>query len=570
MTDIFISYSHKDEAWKDELQKQLRVLQLTGDFAVWDDRQIELGENWLPAIERAIASARVAILLVSSDFLTSSFVVQEEIPKFLQRREQDGLKVVPIIVRPCAWQVVPWLADLQGATKDNVHLSRFALGSSQLEEELSRVVLKVHGLLVASKAEEAHRLEQVRTEAQRKRQAAEAAREQEARRVREQQEAAERAEQERLQAEADKKARQEQQKRDALAAKKRQEEAAQRAEADKRERDRLAREKAVEDARKRLEAEEKNRQTAEAEKREDARKQKEAGEKRKKTAEARQRLVQFTGKAGKWMGAGLVVAVSGYAVMNQSPTTGTLSPLEPEMVLIKGGEFQMGCVSGKNCQPDELPVNTVNVPDFEIGKYEVTFAEWDVCVADGGCKQKPDTSWGRDQQPVINVSWNDAQEFVGWLSKKTNKPYRLPTEAEWEYAARAGTKTPFPTGDCINTDQANYNGNYDWLSCKKTGNYRAKTLPVGSLAKSKFGLYDMQGNVWEWVQDCYHKTYEGAPLDGSEWTGSCFKFDDGSDSRVLRGGSWNVVPEYLRSANRYWNKPPNRINNIGFRVSRTL
>lgn len=119
MTDIFISYSHKDEAWKEALQRHLKVLQAHNEFSIWDDRQIEVGANWLPAIENAIEQAKVALLLVSSDFLTSEFVTRKEIPRFLQRREAEGLQVVPIIIRPCAWMTVPWLAALQGGTKDN-------------------------------------------------------------------------------------------------------------------------------------------------------------------------------------------------------------------------------------------------------------------------------------------------------------------------------------------------------------------------------------------------------------------------------------------------------------------
>ena len=123
MTDIFISYSHKDEAWKDALQDQLQVLQYHGDFAIWDDRQIKAGDSWYPAISEAIESARVAILLISADFLKSDFVRSEEIPRLLKRRSEDGLRIVPLVVRPCPWQTVPWLSSLQGGTKDNSPLS---------------------------------------------------------------------------------------------------------------------------------------------------------------------------------------------------------------------------------------------------------------------------------------------------------------------------------------------------------------------------------------------------------------------------------------------------------------
>ena len=153
MTDIFISYSHKDEAWKDKIQAPLRALQLHNDFDVWDDRQIGLGDNWLPEIEGAIEQARVAVLLVSNDFLMSDFVVQQEIPRLLQRRADEGLRVVPVVVRPCPWQGVPWLAELQGATKDNRPLSSLQ-GEHEQEEMLSQVALKIFALLNESKAQE--------------------------------------------------------------------------------------------------------------------------------------------------------------------------------------------------------------------------------------------------------------------------------------------------------------------------------------------------------------------------------------------------------------------------------
>lgn len=213
-----------------------------------------------------------------------------------------------------------------------------------------------------------------------------------------------------------------------------------------------------------------------------------------------------------------LVAVGAMLVLTIAAWQGSKKPqIEPEMVSIPRGTFTMGCVSGVGCRSDEKPLRDVTVPAFEMGKYEVTFTQWDECVKQKGCQHKPDDIWGRGDQPVINVSWIDAQEYVGWLSEKTGKKYRLPTEAEWEYAARAGTKTPFFAGNCIFTYQANYNGNYGWdaVSCPKTGNYRGKTMSVVSFAKNDFGLSNMYGNVSEWVRDLYHNNYDKTPKDGS-------------------------------------------------------
>jgi len=241
----------------------------------------------------------------------------------------------------------------------------------------------------------------------------------------------------------------------------------------------------------------------------------------------------------------------------------------PTMVAIPAGSFSMGCQPGeKECSDDEKPAHRVQVAAFELGQTEVTFAQWDACVTAGGCTQEPaDQGWGRGRRPVINVSWDDAQQYVTWLSGKTGQTWRLPTEAEWEYAARAGTTTPFSTGNCITTMQANYNGNYDYADCgAKTGVYLEKTQPVGSYPANRWGLYDMHGNAWEWVQDCYHDSYAGAPKDGSEWRVSCGE----SGRRVLRGGSWFNNPRFLRSASRDWYVAGVRDFNLGFRVARTL
>ncbi len=203
---------------------------------------------------------------------------------------------------------------------------------------------------------------------------------------------------------------------------------------------------------------------------------------------------------------------------------------------------------------NERPVHSVTVPAFKLGKYEVTFAQWDACVADGGCNgyTPDDKGWGRGNRPVINVSWDDIQSFIDWLNEKTGGNYRLPTEAEWEYAARAGTTTEYSWGDDIGSNRANCPND----SCGDSWEY---TAPVGSFPANAWGLHDMHGNVWEWVQDCLNDSYDGAPTDGSAWaSGNC-------RLRMCRGGSWSSG--FLHSAYRNVKDRSDHRNGLGFRLA---
>jgi formylglycine-generating enzyme required for sulfatase activity len=239
----------------------------------------------------------------------------------------------------------------------------------------------------------------------------------------------------------------------------------------------------------------------------------------------------------------------------------------PEMVILPGGEFQMGSGEQEAERSDsEGPQHTVKISrPFAIGKYEVTFAEWDACVAGGGCRYRPrDSGWGRNRRPVINVSWDDAmKEYLPWVSKKTGQAYRLLTEAEWEYAARADTATPFATGSTVTTKDANFDGTNTYGGSAK-GEYRQRTLEVGSFPSNAFGLHDMHGNVWEWVADCYVDTYVNAPSDGSA------SAEVPNCNRVMRGGSWIDSPRVLRSAYRGFVPSNTRFIYRGFRVARVL
>ena len=247
----------------------------------------------------------------------------------------------------------------------------------------------------------------------------------------------------------------------------------------------------------------------------------------------------------------------------------------PEMVIVPSGSFRMGSPGSEEDRDDnEGPRHDVRIDyRFAVGLYEVTFAEWDACANGGGCSGyfPEDEGWGRGNRPVINVSWRDAQEYIKWLSEKTGSSYRLLSESEWEYAARAGTATARYWGESSEdqcgyangADEAaqQYNSSWAVASCDD-GTYR--TAPAGSYVSNEFGLHDVLGNVWEWVADCWNGSYAGAPVDGrARETGDCSK-------RVLRGGSWFNGPGFLRSALRYRNATGYRSNLSGFRVARTL
>ncbi|MGH8584009.1 MAG: formylglycine-generating enzyme family protein [Gammaproteobacteria bacterium] len=227
-------------------------------------------------------------------------------------------------------------------------------------------------------------------------------------------------------------------------------------------------------------------------------------------------------------------------------------PSEPEMVTIQSGSFDMGSTDGPS---DEQPVRKVALRGYNISKYEVTFEEYDQYAADQGLTLPGDWGWGRGKQPVINVSWGDAAGYAAWLSAKTGKRFRLPSEAEWEYAARAGTTTAYWWGPDIGHNQANCNG---------CGSRYQKTAPVGRFKPNPWDLHDTAGNVWEWVQDCYHESYADAPADGRVWISA----GDVTDCRrVIRGGSWFDGPGTLRSAYRGRSGPDYRYDNLGFRLA---
>ena len=284
-----------------------------------------------------------------------------------------------------------------------------------------------------------------------------------------------------------------------------------------------------------------------------------------------------------WLSAGVVARVGGLL-----GATGGLAGAQevgevfrdceacPEMVVVPSGSFMMGSPeSDENWVPWEGPQHRVTIDyPFAVGVYEVTFEEWDACVVAGGCDgyEPDDEGWGRGRRPVIKVSWDDAWAYADWLTEQTGEEYRLLTEAEWEYVARAGTSTAWYWGKSSQQQCQHANGydafghaahGFDWsyVGCRDR---QAHTAPVGSFRPNTFGLHDVLGNVWEWVDDCWNEDYEGAPTDGRSW------YEGDCSQRVLRGGSWFDPPWSLRSARRISRSAGHSLFYFGFRVARTI
>lgn len=246
----------------------------------------------------------------------------------------------------------------------------------------------------------------------------------------------------------------------------------------------------------------------------------------------------------------LIFCTSSFAVENyKEPLTGM------EFVSVKGGSFVMGDISGRD--RFATPAHRVTVNDFWIGKYTVTFEQYDQFCKATDRKKPNDEGWGRGQRPVINVSWNDAVAFTKWLSSKSGKTFRLPSEAEWEYAARGGTTTKYPWGNQIGHVLANCDG------CGSKWD-RKMTAPVGSFSPNNFGLYDTVGNVYEWTLDDLNqstKNYKGMPIDGTAWTSK-----DTKAKRINRGGSYLEATNEMPVYRRCWDSPAGRSKTTGFRV----
>jgi formylglycine-generating enzyme required for sulfatase activity len=565
---VFISYSHADRAWLERIRQVMAPLLMQQGKALqlWDDSQIEPGDRWLEEIETALANARVALLLVSAEFLASEFVMGREVPALLRAAEAEGVRVlwVPLsasLVRHTAIHAYQALLPPEQALD--------ALDPPQQRLALVRIAEAVHKALEQAE-EQAKRQELERRQEQqrRERQASAAAQrqqaEEEARQQQTEQRAAQAAERQRRQQEA---AAERQRLLDARA-----------------ERRRLLIDRAM-------------------------------GPLRawrgglQGSLSRRQVLVAGAGSLAGIAASQFAQRLGQPAAHRQEPPTPTprirppanlqgpqplrLSqgwlegeakgwplrrrPIEVQayseilatgvalrLIAIRGGEFIMGSPFH---EPErgyaEGPQHRVKLEGFLLGQTPITQAQWREVAswppAGRALNADPSRFKGADR-PVERVSWEEAIEFCRRLSRDTGRSYTLPSEAQWEYACRAGTTTPFAFGETLATELANYNGSYSYANGPK-GLNRGQTTPVGMFPPNAWGLQDMHGNVWEWCLDSWHDRYEGAPADGTAWVSG-----GDQDRRLLRGGSWFNFPRYCRSAYRTHFQPVYASIDVGFRV----
>lgn len=237
----------------------------------------------------------------------------------------------------------------------------------------------------------------------------------------------------------------------------------------------------------------------------------------------------------------------------------------PEMIVIPSGSFVMGSPKDEvGHMHEEEPQIEVTLTRFALARFETSWDEWEVCVSAGKCaSDNDDLGWGKGARPISTIDLKDAQAYIGYLNEKETGKYRLPTESEWEYSARAGTKTPFSFGYTISTDQVNFDGNGVYGDGSK-GTYREQTVEVGSFPANQFGLFDMHGNVWEWVQDCFVDTLSETPTNGAA------RLMEDCSKVVVRGGSFDHYPRANRSSIRHYMGPEDQEVDLGFRVARTL
>jgi formylglycine-generating enzyme required for sulfatase activity len=531
----------------DRLKTMLAPLVRGNALRLWDDSQIPQGARWQEEIAGALTTARVALLLVSADFLNSDYVNSEELPEILRAAEEEGLLLLWVKVRPCLVHRTP-IHAFQAAIDPARPL--VALAPWEQEEALAKVAEAIDGAFQRTREREAREIE-ARAAAEKE------AREKEAR---------------------EKQAREEQAR----------EQAARQTEA----RAAAARER---DRQKEANAREANAPEA----REKEAKEREVKEKKARQATAawgalglsRQRLPE--GETAELLAerSGLLGQRAWRVRRQPLQVWGVVEELAPgvdlQLVEIAAGTFVMGspageegrdvyknwgekwknlaAVSGKDVEAQRQ----VSVPACWLGRFPITQAQWRVVAGWPRLERELDPDPARFKgadRPVEQVSWEEALEFCRRLSQRTGRTYSLPSEALWEWACRAGTTTPFHFGATLSPEVANFRGSVTYGDGPK-GEFREHTTPVGLFPANAWGLHDLHGNVWEWCLDRWHPSPRHGPSDGRPWLEPSPEAPaEGRDLRLLRGGSWFIVPRSCRSACRLSNRPGARSVNVGFRV----
>jgi formylglycine-generating enzyme required for sulfatase activity len=539
---VFLSYSHQDDGLRKELGKHLSVLERNNLIKLWHDRDIDAGLEWAQEINQNLEQAAIILLLVSADFIDSDYCYGIEMTRALARHEAGTAKVIPVIIGACDWTSAPF-GKLQAIPPDNQAVATRGNGDKYardtawtlVSQEISNVAQQIRDRRIAefTVQQQAEAKESFRSTA-------------------------------------------EDLYRDGGFSHTAQEllwdvwtklglEESEAIEIQQTVQANLTRYCKV------LVADLGDRSALSAAQRQELKMlQSNLGISDGKAASLEQ--VALAERALKLPPTAVVIdepRPSDVTAVSQknanSPINGAVTSLVEkvgdqtplEMVKIPGGSFQMGSLPGRG-NDNERPQHKVQVPEFWMGKYLVTQAQWKFVAALPQEQVKLDanpSAFKGDQRPVENVNWHQAAEFCQRLSRHSKNQYCLPSEAEWEYACRAKTLTDFYFGDVLTPELANFGGNV------------GETTDVGIYKPNAFGLYDMHGNVWEWCQDNWHDSYQGAPQDGSAWT------KDNSDYKMLRGGSWSDLPRNCRSAVRSLNNPVDRDIVVGFRVvsrARTL